>query len=220
MAPSLPPESEQPQSSARASAASIHYSPDGRWYWDGHQWQPASAPRPMLASDAERDRALTELNVHYGTGRLTFEEFSQRTETILSARTSAELMAVFQDLPQPSFVTSDSRPTQHYPSWISPLLGVPLFLCGLLVLLGLLMMMFPGDVVDGRPVGAEIALFFAPLGLYFAITIFALQRGKTWARGAVTVAAFVIALTGIGLAITIPLLWRLWRRPSMKPVEG
>ena len=95
MAPSLLPESEQPQPSARATAASFHYSPDGRWYWDGQQWQPASAPRPVLASDAERDRGLTELNDHYGTGRLTFEEFSQRSETILSARTSAELMAVF-----------------------------------------------------------------------------------------------------------------------------
>jgi hypothetical protein len=220
MASSLRPESEQPQPSAITGAASVHYSPDGRWYWDGQQWRPASAPRSVLASDAERDRALTELNDHYGTGRLNLEEFSQRSETILSARTLAELLAVFQDLPQPSFVALDSQPTQHYPPWISPLLGVPLFLCGLLVLLGVLMMMFPGDVVNARQVGAGIALFFAPLGLYFAITIFAVQRGKTWARGAVTVAAFVIALTGLGLAITIPLLRGLWRRPSTKPLEG
>ncbi len=220
MASSLPPASERPQSPATAGAPSLRLSSDGRWYWDGQQWQPVSASSAILASDAERNWALTELKEHYSSGRLTLDEFSQRSEIVLAARTSSELLAVFQDLPQPSFLAPRARPAGRYPPWISLLLGVPLFLSGLLVLLGVLMVMFPGDVGDARQVGAGIALFFAPLGLYFGLTIVALQRGKTWARWAATLGAFVIALTGLGLAITIPVLWGLWRRPATEAGGG
>jgi hypothetical protein len=54
----------------------------------------------IKVSDAERDQALAELGKHFQTGRLTQEEFEDRSERALAARTGAELRALFADLPQ------------------------------------------------------------------------------------------------------------------------
>jgi hypothetical protein len=53
----------------------------------------------ILASDAERDYAITALREAAAEGRLTLEEFSSRVGTALSARTRDELVAVTADLP-------------------------------------------------------------------------------------------------------------------------
>lgn len=52
----------------------------------------------LRASDAERDRALSELSAAFQTGRITAEEFDQRSTLALSARTGNELSALFGDL--------------------------------------------------------------------------------------------------------------------------
>ncbi len=54
---------------------------------------------PLLASDAERERAVTLLRDAVGEGRLTLEEFSERVELAQSARTDRELARVSRDLP-------------------------------------------------------------------------------------------------------------------------
>jgi DUF1707 SHOCT-like domain len=56
-------------------------------------------PGDMRVSDAERDRAVSELGVAYQAGRLTAEEFDQRSSRALRARTGEELTALFADLP-------------------------------------------------------------------------------------------------------------------------
>ena len=53
-----------------------------------------------LASDAERDRVITALQRHYADGRLTPEEFSERVERVLQARSLGELYALTSDLPE------------------------------------------------------------------------------------------------------------------------
>jgi hypothetical protein len=53
----------------------------------------------MRASDAERDLALAELSGHFQTGRLTQEEFDERSARALQARTGRELSELFTDLP-------------------------------------------------------------------------------------------------------------------------
>jgi hypothetical protein len=62
---------------------------DARGYPPGH----------LRVSDAERDRALSELSDAYQTGRITAEEFDQRSTQALSARTGEELTAPLADLP-------------------------------------------------------------------------------------------------------------------------
>jgi hypothetical protein len=56
-------------------------------------------PGEMRASDADRDLALAELSEHFQTGRLTQEEFDERSGRALQARTGRELSELFADLP-------------------------------------------------------------------------------------------------------------------------
>jgi Domain of unknown function (DUF1707) len=54
----------------------------------------------LRVSDADRDRAIAELSEHYQAGRLTTEEFEDRTGRALQARTTADLADLFTDLPR------------------------------------------------------------------------------------------------------------------------
>ena len=53
----------------------------------------------IRVSDAERDQAAAELGEHYQAGRLTLEEFDDRSSRALRARTGNDLVALFADLP-------------------------------------------------------------------------------------------------------------------------
>jgi Domain of unknown function (DUF1707) len=60
-----------------------------------------SFPRGGIrVSDADRDRAVSELGEHFQTGRLTQDEFEDRSGQALRARTGEDLSALFTDLPQ------------------------------------------------------------------------------------------------------------------------
>jgi hypothetical protein len=57
-------------------------------------------PRPeMRASDADRDRVIDVLRAALGEGRLTPDEFEERMQAVLSARTFGELAPFTADLP-------------------------------------------------------------------------------------------------------------------------
>jgi DUF1707 SHOCT-like domain len=57
-------------------------------------------PAPDLrASDADRDAVVAALSEHYQAGRLTADEFSDRSGRALAARTGQDLAAVLADLP-------------------------------------------------------------------------------------------------------------------------
>jgi len=53
----------------------------------------------IRASDADRDRAAALLREHHAAGRLTAEEFHERLERALDARTLGELDELMADLP-------------------------------------------------------------------------------------------------------------------------
>jgi Domain of unknown function (DUF1707) len=64
--------------------------------------QPAS-PRPaspaIRASDEDRERLVSDLNEHAAAGRLDTDELEERLQAAYSARTTAELDALREDLP-------------------------------------------------------------------------------------------------------------------------
>jgi len=60
---------------------------------------PDQQPPPILASDAERERTSEVLRQASVEGRLTLDEFSERVEQALAARTRDDLQAVTRDLP-------------------------------------------------------------------------------------------------------------------------
>ncbi len=65
--------------------------------------QTGSYPRADIrVSDAERDQAIAELGEHFQAGRLTQEEFDDRSGRALQARTGRDLAALFTDLPRPA----------------------------------------------------------------------------------------------------------------------
>ena len=53
----------------------------------------------MRASDRDRDRVATLLREHHAAGRLTAEEFDERVDKALAARTLGELDELLADLP-------------------------------------------------------------------------------------------------------------------------
>jgi Domain of unknown function (DUF1707) len=56
-------------------------------------------PGELRVSDSDRDRALSELSEAYQVGRITADEFDQRTMQALTARTGQELARLVADLP-------------------------------------------------------------------------------------------------------------------------
>jgi hypothetical protein len=80
--------------------------------WQGgnvpQRWQGGSAPQPwsglgtpgMLASHADRERAVDVLRAGYAEGRLEQPEFEKRVTRAYTARTVGELALLVADLPQ------------------------------------------------------------------------------------------------------------------------
>ncbi len=64
------------------------------------------APGDLRVSDADRDRALAALSGHYQDGRLTLDEFEERSGQALKSRTASELTGLFTDLPTAPGVTT------------------------------------------------------------------------------------------------------------------
>jgi hypothetical protein len=61
---------------------------------------PGRGGNPALrASDADRDQVLTQLSAHYQAGRLTTDEFDERSSQALQARTMGDLAGLLTDLP-------------------------------------------------------------------------------------------------------------------------
>ncbi len=57
--------------------------------------------RPLRASDADREQTLEALAAASAEGRLSLEEYSQRSDAALAARTIGELTGLTTDLPAP-----------------------------------------------------------------------------------------------------------------------
>jgi hypothetical protein len=67
--------------------------------WDDFEFDPRSAQYGALrASDADRDVVHRVLGGAYADGRITREEFDERSEAVLGARTLAELPVLISDL--------------------------------------------------------------------------------------------------------------------------
>jgi DUF1707 SHOCT-like domain len=63
-----------------------------------------STEHSLRASDDDRDRLVEQLQRHAVAGRLSMDEYAERVDRVLGARTHAELAAVMHDLPPESTV--------------------------------------------------------------------------------------------------------------------
>ncbi|CAN5788407.1 hypothetical protein BH20ACT6_BH20ACT6_13030 [soil metagenome] len=91
----------------------------------------------LRIGDAERDAAVTSLGEHFAAGRLTREEFDERSDQVVQARTQSQLNRLFTDLPQahptPGADRSSDRGASSAPAWFPRIPWVPI----LLVLVGI-----------------------------------------------------------------------------------
>jgi Domain of unknown function (DUF1707) len=77
----------------------------------------------MRASDADRDAVVAVLRDAYAAGRLTLEEFGQRTSAAYAGRTWGELRELVADLPEQPLLGADlpTSPTANSPAtFINP----------------------------------------------------------------------------------------------------
>lgn len=55
----------------------------------------------IRVSDTEREDALGKLGQHMTEGRLDIEEYGERTAKVAAAKTRGDVLALFDDLPEP-----------------------------------------------------------------------------------------------------------------------
>ena len=76
----------------------------------------------LRLSDADREAAVHLLSEQYALGRLSRDEFDERSDAVWSARTQGDLAPVFADLPVHATVPATGRPrpvpsAPHRPRW-------------------------------------------------------------------------------------------------------
>jgi hypothetical protein len=89
----------------------------------------------MLASTADRERAIDVLKAAYGEGRLTKEEFDARSGRVMAARHYGELAPIVADLPVgPVGFPAPYQQPGYYPVPTAPTNGfaVGALVCGIL----------------------------------------------------------------------------------------
>ncbi|HEX6700656.1 MAG TPA: DUF1707 domain-containing protein [Gaiellaceae bacterium] len=89
-----------------------------------------------LAADSQRDRAVAALRRHYQAGRLEVEEFAERAERALRARTTGELRAAMRGLPRVGEALERGREAAGVAAYLAVLAIV--WVVGSVVLLGAL----------------------------------------------------------------------------------
>jgi Domain of unknown function (DUF1707) len=94
--------------------------------------------REIRVSDAERDQAVAELSEHFQSGRLTQEEFEDRSGRALQARTVSDLAGLFNDLPH----NVVPAPTPPMPA-MGPRMRLPLVP---IIVLGVILAILAGPV--------------------------------------------------------------------------
>jgi DUF1707 SHOCT-like domain len=71
----------------------------------------------LRIGDAEREHAASALGEHYATGRLSKDEYEERSERVWAARFQTDLEPLFADLPSPwGRVQAPVRPVRSLPA--------------------------------------------------------------------------------------------------------
>ena len=104
-------------------------------------WQVQLTKGNVRIGDAERDDATRALGEHFAVGRLDREEYDERMDVVLAARTWGDLAPVFRDLPSPTAAQPRPMPATGRSGHLRghfrpPFLPVLLILIGLSVLIG------------------------------------------------------------------------------------
>lgn len=166
----------------------------------------------MPVSAQERELATRELVRHHAFGRLADGYLQPRLRRVSQAATDADLALAFWGLPAPEFLRTVPP---LFPTWAGVLLRLVAGMFALGVALGIGIAINAGSDAD-KDAGALVALSFGIPMVLVWVAGGRLLRHSRHARVLGTLAALLIALTGVGLLVSVPVLWAIWAHP--KPV--
>lgn len=95
-----PPRSQNWAAAPHPGAFPSPFQPQPPAYWPAPPQGPVGGAAFMLASHADRERAVDVLRAGFAEGRLEKDEFDRRVSRVYAARTVGELALVVADLPQ------------------------------------------------------------------------------------------------------------------------
>jgi Domain of unknown function (DUF1707) len=124
--------------------------------------------RDIRVSDAERDQAVAELSEHFQSGRLTQEEFEDRSGRALQARTVRDLAGLFNDLPH----NAVAAPTPAGPV-AGPRMRLPLVP---IIVLGVIVAILAGPVYGGTTHHHSAAGLLVPI-VILSLVVLRVARG-------------------------------------------
>ena len=153
-------------------------------------------PGDLRVSDAERDLAVSELSRAFQVGRLTADEFEQRSAQAFASRTGKELTALLADLPvddPPADTTVATRADQD-PAARSRIVGGATIAAGGFALVSVANALNPGPTLQQREL---VQAILAQHGYYIPLPP---PSGFNWAG---TITPAVISLLFIILVIVL-----------------
>jgi hypothetical protein len=86
----------------------------------GSRYGQMTSPDAMRASDGDRERVVQALQEQVGEGRLTLQEFEERSTAVYEAKTVGELRKLLEDLPVDVFPQSAPPPFAMGGAWQQP----------------------------------------------------------------------------------------------------
>ena len=129
-------------------------------------------PGDLRVSDADRDRAQSELSEAFQVGRITADEFDQRSGQALRARTGKELSALLADLPldaPPATRTAVPEPRDHAFA-VRGLMGSSALVATLLFARTVSLAFSPGHYLGDTLAPAGIAVLLVALITFLHVT--------------------------------------------------
>ncbi|MET0999684.1 MAG: DUF1707 domain-containing protein [Marmoricola sp.] len=96
----------------------------------------------LRLSDADREAAVALLGEQYAVGRLTKDEFDERSDAVWSAKTRGDLAPVFVDLPERAPARPAPSRRRSSPRWAIPFVPVLFVLVAITVVTHLPFLLF------------------------------------------------------------------------------
>jgi len=129
-------------------------------------------PDGLRVSDADRERALSELSEAFRVGRITADEFDQRSGQALAARTGKDLTALLVDLPLDAHAASRAivpEPAKHAIA-VRSVMGASAFCATLLCAKAATYALSPGHFAGDTLAPAGIAVLLVVLIIFLHVS--------------------------------------------------
>ncbi len=129
-------------------------------------------PGDLRVSDADRDRAQSELSEAFRAGRITAEEFDQRSGQALRARTGKELTALLADLPvdAPPAARITVPEARNHAVAVRGVMGASALAAALLFAKTVTLVVSPGHFLGDTLAPAGIALLLVALIIFLRMS--------------------------------------------------